>query len=505
MNIPVLNVWDETQNKYVGIPAISGGGGGATSWNDLTDKPFGESPTGGDTLTWDGNTEGLETLAEGSPFFRVSDSVLEVSDFVGASLLWSDGLGVSIDEAMVNDSEGPVGVYYAEMPYIYSVDATVAEQIGCAPGLYFLNTGGDGYTASLTIPGYTGFPVTKQIDPAYIPPLTQEQLPAGYPWDGRTVIEWDGNTEGLETLEMPESNPLYKVSDMVLTENDIKANGYTVTFSSGKTGGSGNFLVATEESIMFVILDTMYVIMSGTAEAFSNAGLDLPTGTYFGTEIGGFGNVSSITYGTTTPISETLLPEGYPNKENTLITVNKREGALDGVPAFAIGDTVTIIVDGVEHTLVAFSDYGYPAIGDTYEEVSAGSGEFGWEIWVRDGVSIFFARDVHAISYPGVFITPLAEEFLPAVAKGPLIITLDNDGNYTANKTFDEAYKICTSGTAPAFVTFTLDGMTKQFWGFREGLYGESKLKLTFIASNDAKRTICYDANNYIYKEEEES
>ena len=42
------------------------GGGGASSWNDLTDKPFGEEKAF-EPIVWDGNTEGLEK-------FEFSDS-----------------------------------------------------------------------------------------------------------------------------------------------------------------------------------------------------------------------------------------------------------------------------------------------------------------------------------------------------------------------------------------------------------------------------------------------
>lgn len=87
----------------------------------------------------------------------------------------------------------------------------------------------------------------------------------------------------------------------------------------------------------------------------------------------------------------------------------------------------------------------------------------------------------------------------------PLIIILDNDGNYTANMTFEEAYKSCTSGIIPAFVTLTIGGEAKQFWGFRQGLYGENYLDLTYVAKNDAKRSILFAANGDIVDYEEES
>ena len=65
--------------------------GGASSWNDLTDKPFGESieivnePL---NITWDGNTEGLESIDAGGGvnFYMISDVVLTDEDVKSATI-----------------------------------------------------------------------------------------------------------------------------------------------------------------------------------------------------------------------------------------------------------------------------------------------------------------------------------------------------------------------------------------------------------------------------------
>jgi hypothetical protein len=49
---------------------IEVGGAGVSSWNDLKDKPFGETTIIGETLYWDGNLEGRPTLEyQASNFF----------------------------------------------------------------------------------------------------------------------------------------------------------------------------------------------------------------------------------------------------------------------------------------------------------------------------------------------------------------------------------------------------------------------------------------------------
>lgn len=78
------------------------------------------------------------------------------------------------------------------------------------------------------------------------------------------------------------------------------------------------------------------------------------------------------------------------------------EVELDNFPKFTVGDTVGVIVDDVEHLLVAFDDGGYPTIGDAYDDVMDGIGEFGWYIYVG-GDSVCFGAYVapHTIRYPG--------------------------------------------------------------------------------------------------------
>ena len=70
-----------------GKATFTSGGGGVTSWNDLTDKPFEEKIEYTDTLTWDGNFEAFEgykiALGEGATaaaLVHVSDSVPLITD-----------------------------------------------------------------------------------------------------------------------------------------------------------------------------------------------------------------------------------------------------------------------------------------------------------------------------------------------------------------------------------------------------------------------------------------
>lgn len=88
------NASDNIQIKTVGVYtktetdlAIEGlrkefgksGSGGVSSWNNLTDRPFGTE--GRDPIVWDGNTEGLETLNLGGELlYKLSDNPIPLEE-----------------------------------------------------------------------------------------------------------------------------------------------------------------------------------------------------------------------------------------------------------------------------------------------------------------------------------------------------------------------------------------------------------------------------------------
>ena len=80
---------------------------------------------------------------------------------------------------------------------------------------------------------------------------------------------------------------------------------------------------------------------------------------------------------------------------------------------FAIGDTVTVNVDGVEHSLVAYDDDNYPTIGDTYSSIDNGEGVLGWQIYVDDGSVRFYAAKAHTVSYFDEEVVKLDKKYLP--------------------------------------------------------------------------------------------
>ena len=67
-----------------------GSGSGVSSWNDLTDKPFGDLSNGSNTVTWDEIMDG-KVNADGE-LFKVSDALPTENDLVnGYTITFADG------------------------------------------------------------------------------------------------------------------------------------------------------------------------------------------------------------------------------------------------------------------------------------------------------------------------------------------------------------------------------------------------------------------------------
>ena len=101
------------------------------------------------------------------------------------------------------------------------------------------------------------------------------------------------------------------------------------------------------------------------------------------------------------------------------ITVGAEESVmLEGFPLFNIGDTVSITIDGVEYSLVAFEDMGVPTIGEAGDDLYDGQG-FEWAAASIDidGCVYFYTTQGCVVSYRGAKITTVPERWLPNVKK----------------------------------------------------------------------------------------
>lgn len=146
----------------------------STSWNDLKDKPFGETTVKGDTLTWDGNTEGLVNQLD--RWYKVSDSIVSMDYLANGCtfVIGGDTENIPVDLIM----ELVSGIITAHGFVWFVAEQGVGVDLGegiifTESGVYFTAEDAD-YVSSLTIPGYNGFETTtiKPLAEQYMPILT---------------------------------------------------------------------------------------------------------------------------------------------------------------------------------------------------------------------------------------------------------------------------------------------------------------------------------------------
>ena len=161
---------------------IGEGGSGVVSWNDLTDKPFGEEGSGA-VIEWDGNTEGMEILL---PFGEGTDETVKLSghtptpdDLIGGNItMVMDGEATSIEltpETVEMFKEGQreaVDAFffgdYAFIAYSDTFTSMSGKEVTVpGPGIYssLPDMGAMGYLAHLSY----GSTTIKTIDEKFIP------------------------------------------------------------------------------------------------------------------------------------------------------------------------------------------------------------------------------------------------------------------------------------------------------------------------------------------------
>lgn len=129
------------------------GGGASLNYKIISgSKPSGG---GGDTLVWDGNTEGLESvsLSNGFEFFRISDAVPTRADCEnGVTVVRSDGSTETLTNCFDVNDLGVFGFVISVPKDNFEWEGEIFPKAGC----WAINMGGL-YVSSLTIPNYTGF------------------------------------------------------------------------------------------------------------------------------------------------------------------------------------------------------------------------------------------------------------------------------------------------------------------------------------------------------------
>lgn len=140
------------------------------TWENLSDKPFGES---GATIEWDGSTEGRETAELNNVYYKVSDKTLSIDEIIGASITAGDSSDpLIIDSSNIVTYQG-IDVFEIALNG-HGLVLVVGSNIENGPtkGVYFYKDIMR-YISSLT------YSSTKTIDPKFLPEATAVADAAG--------------------------------------------------------------------------------------------------------------------------------------------------------------------------------------------------------------------------------------------------------------------------------------------------------------------------------------
>ena len=223
------DVWDQ------------GGSGGVSSWNDLTDKPFGKDTVHSDTLTWDGNTEGLVSVDN---WYKVSDAKVSMDDLANGFVVRVAGRDTPMPaEAVSQLVDGVLIIAGSWAAFVSEEGVGVSFDEGLAfeeAGVYFMCIPGTPMcTEALTIPDYTGFIKTevKRIDPEFLP----EGMGVATRCRQNVTWDWDLDTNGRTRLSYNGLNCYYKIADSVPPFKNVES-----ALSKGSNGDTSTDLYEGE-------------------------------------------------------------------------------------------------------------------------------------------------------------------------------------------------------------------------------------------------------------------
>lgn len=152
------------------------------SWNDLKDKPFGDGF--GDTVTFDGNTEGK--ICVDGMMYKVSNAVPTYADFLKGGTVVMNGEEVALVAEDLPPQEEvvlPSGIICLQIG-VFVIPPEMAgvmdEDLGLTfpeAGTYFAYSLDAGLLVTkLQVNDYEGFETVNRIEEKYIPLITEKSL-----------------------------------------------------------------------------------------------------------------------------------------------------------------------------------------------------------------------------------------------------------------------------------------------------------------------------------------
>lgn len=239
---------------------------GVASWNDLTDKPFGD---GSKIYEWLSDIEYTEKAAM---FVKVSDDAPDKSDVIGGKLYVDVTMGddslqqeLPIEEDMVADAGDAFAVF--EMILVVTADTFDFDGSTLTKGVWMVDFAALDAEIGIT---YNKVQIiiagdTKTLDEKYIPDtiarVADIEAMLGNLSDKTIYVEWNVNDE-YEFAPDPAGDALVKLSDEVPSADSIIGATFAVTLTAdGET--------ATESTVVTadMIVETDYGYLYGYSES----------------------------------------------------------------------------------------------------------------------------------------------------------------------------------------------------------------------------------------------
>ena len=242
---------------------------------------FGETVVGGDTLTWDGNTDGLVNVS--GYFFKISDITPTLEDvnkggtcaciLVDGTIFVEGQFEVTspFDGIIMCDLDGMAIIIVHENAVGIDLDGIAFPEAG----IYCIKS--EGFSVRITINGYNGFPCTvvSTLDSKFLPehshswnslsnkPFGDTAFVVDYDPDGKTLYGTMHHVKFYNYLAVAELYALCKAGKATI-EVVIEADG-EVTTKTAKMEPLGHYFYGIDGEVMF----TQYSDFMNGEEYFS--------------------------------------------------------------------------------------------------------------------------------------------------------------------------------------------------------------------------------------------
>lgn len=206
-----------TREEVFTKEAFANAGGGVTSWNDLTDKPFGEEVVQ-TTIKLPTDTEAYtETVSiYGGTYYKISDEIYTVEDVLNGTFQTSPlAPALDIELSSLYSEDGAYVSDYDEYPAIFGLNYP--------PQMLFV--GAEGGTDGLSVGVYTN---NLSMIVEFLKNITETTpLPTKYLPEG---VSMDGHTHPFsEVTDLPEHLQFGEEKGVFLAEMTVSSLNDTVT------------------------------------------------------------------------------------------------------------------------------------------------------------------------------------------------------------------------------------------------------------------------------------